>query len=399
MKSIYLDHNATTPIDPRVVAAMQDCYARIGANAGSQHRAGRAARLALDDAREEIATLLGAEISSAADQFVVTSGGTEANNLGILGRALGDPGRMIISSLEHPSTIAAAGELAQRGWQIDWLAALESGSICLNHLEALLKKGQPPHLVSVMLANNETGVIQPIREVVQRCHAYGIPVHTDAVQVAGKSPIDFRELGVDSLSLAAHKFHGPAGVGGLLVRNGSQLRPILFGGSQQLGMRPGTEPVALVVGMLAALRLWSEESSERYERLESGRNRLESALCEDSSAVVNGTDPRLPHTLNISFCGLDRQAILMALDLAGVACSTGSACASGSSEPSPVLLAMGLDRERIESSLRLSLGATTQSEEIEEAAVRILKTIRHLRQSESPANSPSEPREIRPESV
>ena len=262
MKSIYLDHNATTPIDPRVVAAMQDCYARIGANAGSQHRAGRAARLALDDAREEIATLLGAEISSAADQFVVTSGGTEANNLGILGRALGDPGRMIISSLEHPSTIAAAGELAQRGWQIDWLAALESGSICLNHLEALLKKGQPPHLVSVMLANNETGVIQPIREVVQRCHAYGIPVHTDAVQVAGKSPIDFRELGVDSLSLAAHKFHGPAGVGGLLVRNGSQLRPILFGGSQQLGMRPGTEPVALVVGMLAALRLWSEESSE-----------------------------------------------------------------------------------------------------------------------------------------
>ena len=278
MNSIYLDHNATTPIDPRVVAAMQDCYARVGANAGSQHAAGRQARLTLDDAREEIAALLGAEISSQSDQLVLTSGGTEANNLGILGRAQGEPGRMIVSSIEHPSSIAAATELAQQGWQIDWLEASSGGSIRLAHLEQLLQHGPPPKLVSVMLANNETGVLQPVSDVVQLCRPRGIPVHTDAVQVAGKLPIQFRELGVDSLSIAAHKFHGPAGIGGLIVRHGSQLRPILFGGAQQLGMRPGTEPVALVVGMLEALRLWAGESAARAQRM----------------STTHRTGPRLP---------------------------------------------------------------------------------------------------------
>ena len=250
-----------------------------------------------------------------------------------------------------------------------------------------------------MAANNETGVIQPLEKVVELSHAAGVPVHSDAVQVVGKMPFEFGRSGVDAISFTAHKFHGPAGIGGLLVREQTQVQPILFGGSQQLGKRPGTEPVALVVGMMTALNLWNEEADQRESGMRQSRDHLEDLLLQDSTAVVNGQGERLPHTLNLSFLGLDRQAMLMALDMAGVACSTGSACASGSSEPSHVLEAMGLETGRIESSLRLSLGATSSLAEIDEAAKRILKTVKHLRQSETAPNSPSEPREKRRKSL
>jgi cysteine desulfurase len=237
-----------------------------------------------------------------------------------------------------------------------------------------------PLLASIMLGNHETGVLQPVEALAQLCAVAGVPLHTDAVQVAGKLPIDFHRLGVSSMSIAAHKFHGPRGIGALLLRSGVEPRPQLFGGFQQEGLRPGTEPVVLAVGMATALECWHREHAERAARLTILRDRLESALLSETKAVVHGrAAPRLPHTLNVSFPGLERQALVMALDLAGVSCSTGSACASGSTDPSPTLVAMGCPEELVLSSIRLSLGATTTAREVDEASGRIIKVCKDLR--------------------
>jgi cysteine desulfurase len=235
--------------------------------------------------------------------------------------------------------------------------------------------------ISVMLANNETGVIQPIRELAEDCRAAGVPLHTDAVQAVGKIPVNFRELGVAAMTIAAHKFGGPRGIGALIVRGGAPIEPQLFGGVQQGGLRPGTEPVALAAGMHAALRTFVGQQDERIVRITQFRDRMEAALLAAwPSAVIHGADsPRLPNTTCIAFPGLDRQALVMALDLAGVCCSTGSACASGSSEPSPTLLAMGLSDELVGSSVRFSLGATTTMEMIDEAAQRITRVLQTQR--------------------
>ena len=236
-----------------------------------------------------------------------------------------------------------------------------------------------------MLANNETGVLQPIGELAKLCAEREIPLHTDAVQVAGKLPLHFRDLGASAMTITAHKFHGPRGIGALIVRHGVKLNPLLHGGFQQAGFRPGTEDVALAIGMFTALQLWQREAAERAARMAQLRDRLEAQLLVgDANVVINGAAAtRLPHTTNIAFVGLNRQALLMALDLAGVACSTGSACASGSSEPSPVLLAMGCAEGVVEGSLRLSLGATTTPAEVDEAARRILLTVNELRRREN----------------
>jgi cysteine desulfurase len=243
--------------------------------------------------------------------------------------------------------------------------------------------GPDVRLVSVMLANNETGIRQPAPEIAAMCRERGVAMHTDAVQAVGKWGVDFTALGVDAMTIAAHKFHGPLGIGALIVRRGAVLTPSLHGGFQQSGLRPGTECVALAVGMLAALESWAREAVDRSERMTGLRDALERQICAgDPHAVVIGADAlRLPHTSNIALVGLDRQALVMALDLAGVACSTGSACASGSSEPSPTLLAMGLPEEQISSSVRFSLGATTTAQEIDEAARRILSVVHRLRRS------------------
>jgi cysteine desulfurase len=235
-------------------------------------------------------------------------------------------------------------------------------------------------LVSVMLGNNETGVMQPVRELAAICRSRGVLIHTDAIQAVGKLPVDFKDLGVDALSLTAHKFHGPTGVGALLVRAGVPLRPTLFGGFQQLGERPGTETIALAAGMQRALELWQVESRQRLARMTAQRDRLEALIRRDvpGAVVIGAAASRLPHTSNLAFPGLDRQAIAMALDLEGVACSTGSACASGSAEPSAVLLAMGLPTNLIDGSIRLSLGADTTDAEIDEAVRRIRKVIKTL---------------------
>ena len=388
----YLDNNATTIIRPEVIEAMSACLAAGYANPASQHAEGRRARKVLEEAREGIGRILGARQDSVqADRIVFTSGGTEANNLALAGRfptghsGLSDslsenpkPARLIVSNIEHPSVIETARRLKATGVDVQWLPVNADGVVQLDRLPTLLN--DETSLVAVMMANNETGVIQPIEQVVQACEDRAA-VHIDAVQVAGKLPLSFRELGVASMTVTAHKFHGPRGIGALFVRYDQQIEPLTVGGSQQLGTRPGTESVALAVGMHKALELWQQDATENAERMTTLRDEMESNLREAlPDIVINGCNSRrLPHTSNVSFPGLDRQAMLLALDRANVACSTGSACTSGSSEPSHVLIAMGAPKAVIEGSLRISLSPQSTPEEVGFATGKIVEIARKMK--------------------
>jgi cysteine desulfurase len=291
--------------------------------------------------------------------------------------------QLLASIFEHPSVLAAANELRRRGYQV--LISERWEPLDAIREERLEISGDAtdlyPAVSTLMLANNETGIIEPVRKIAQSWHAKRVSVHTDAVQAVGKIPVNFRDLGVDAMTLAPHKFHGPLGIGALALRHGVKLDPQLFGGFQQEALRPGTENVALAVGFHEALQLAVAELPERAARMQSLRDELErSILAEEPGAVIIGREaPRLPNTSCLSFPGLDRQALVMALDLAGVACSTGSACASGSSEPSPTLVAMGLPKAVVEGAIRLSLGAFTTAPEVVEATRRIINTVKHLR--------------------
>jgi cysteine desulfurase len=384
MRRIYLDHNATTPPLPAVAEAMRECDAAGLANPASQHEAGRRARQALETAREGIAEILGARLASPnPDRVIFTSGGTEANNLAILGMAGREPCRVIVSAIEHPSVAEPAKELKRRGYDVQVLPAKRSGVVDLARLEELMMPST--RLVSIMMGNNETGVLQPVHEAAKICRRRGVLVHTDAVQVAGKLTIDFQSLGADAMSVTAHKFHGPRGIGALVLRHDVALQPLLFGGFQQEGLRPGTESVTLALGMHAALRLSAAERALRIERMAWLREKLESLLLAAwPGAVIHGRDaPRLPHTTSISFPGIDRQKLVMALDLAGVECSSGSACASGSTDPSATLVAMGVTPAEYDSAVRFSLGATTTEEEIDEAAARARRLFNDWRRDEA----------------
>lgn len=380
METIYLDHNATTPLDPRVGQAMATCWSTVFGNPSSQHSAGRAARRCLEEARESIAASLGARLAARpGDRVVLTSGGTEANNLAMLGLAGAEPGRVVISAIEHPSVQEPAALLARRGWEIQSAGVSHDGVVDLAHLAELVDPST--RLVSLMLASNETGVVQPIAQAAQLCAERNVPLHTDAAQVAGKLPIDFHHLGAAALSVTAHKLHGPIGIGALVIRGGIEPVPQLHGGFQQQGLRPGTEPVALAVGLARALELATSELSDRTARMRALRDRLIAGLRATwpPLEVIGEAAERLPHTANVSFVGLDRQALAVAFDLAGVACSTGSACASGAPKPSSTLLAMGLDRGVVEGALRLSLGATSTEAEVDEAVRRISRIVKELR--------------------
>ncbi len=387
MTTIYLDHNATAPLLREVAEAMYECQLRYVGNASSQHQVGRRVRQVIEDARESIGRILGADVDQFhADKVIFTSGGTEANHLalhGLLGAQRSNPTRLIVSAIEHPSITRSAAELARTGVDVQHLGVDANGLVRLDELAELLTPNT--RLVSVMLGNNETGVLQPLAPLIERCRALNIAVHTDAVQVVGKRPLNFRTLGVSAMTVAAHKFHGPVGIGALVVRHGTELSPQLFGGHQQEGLRPGTESVALVVGFRRALELWHEQQAAREAHLRALRDAFESRLraaCPD--VIVNGAAvERLPHTSNVAFLGVDRQPLLMALDLAGIACSAGSACASGSSEPSPTLRAMGLAEAVVQSSLRFSFGATTTAAEIIEASDRISLTYLRLRKQKN----------------
>jgi cysteine desulfurase len=385
MLAIYLDHNATTPLADPVAQAMAACQRAGYANPASQHAAGRRARALLEQCRESVASILGARIDGPQpDRLLFTSGGTEANNLAVFGLAASGSGPIVVSAIEHASVLEPAARLGWLGRPVLKIPVSQQGQIRLDELPDIL--AQQPVLVAVMLGNNETGVLQPLAEVVGRASAAGVPVHCDAVQAVGKVPVDFRTLGVGSLSLAAHKFHGPTGIGALLLRHDTPLAPLLFGGHQQQGLRPGTESLALVVGLTKALELFAAEHQARAERMQALRERLEAGLlAECPELLIHGRQvPRLPHTSAIAFPGVNRQALLMALDLAGVACSTGSACSSGSSEPSPVLLAMGLEKRLVDASLRFSLGAETTADEVDRAISIILQIYKGLRDRFSP---------------
>lgn len=399
---IYLDHNATTPVLPEVVEAMRACYEEPYLNPASQHEYGRRARRTLEAARERIAELLGAKTTGIdADQVLFTSGGTEANNLAVrgllasrMGRLRRDPPlsgavdstesrlaesvHLIVSLLEHPSIAALADELASQGVQVDRLTANSDGVLQAAELSKLLRPGT--RLLAAMLGQNETGVLQPIAELATTCAKHNVLVHTDAAQVIGKIPVDFRKLGVATMTVAAHKFHGPVGIGALLVRHGVELRPQLVGGFQQASLRPGTEPVALAVGLCRALELWHDEGEARVARLRQLRDHFEKQILAGwpSAVVIGRRAERLPQTSNIAFVGLDRQALFMALDQAGVACSTGSACASGSSEASPAHVAMGLEPALAKAALRFSFGATSTVADADEASCRILRCCNNL---------------------
>jgi cysteine desulfurase len=373
MDTIYLDNNATTPLLPTVWEAMRPFLTDVYGNPASAHAAGRRARRALEDAREQTAALLGAH----PDEVVFTSGATEANNLALFGLCGDPPGRLVASPVEHPSVHEPLQQLAAAGFTLDRLPVDARGVV---RPEALTDSLRPETcLVAVQLANHETGAVQPVRALAEvvagRC-----PFHCDAVQAVGKLPVHFHDLGVTSLALSAHKFHGPKGVGALLLRRGVKLRPRHWGGHQQQGRRPGTEPVALVVGLATALDLAFREREQRREKVYRLRELFLRRLLEEAAPVVlNGpAADGVPHTINVSFPGLKGDALLMNLDLAGVACSTGSACSSGSLLPSPVLQAMGVPEDVLHAAMRFSLSALLTEAEVDEAARRVVGVVRRL---------------------
>ncbi len=378
MSPIDLDHNATTPLDPEVFEAMRP-YWLAGGNPESRHAAGRAARRALDRARQAVAAILGAS----PEEVVFTSGGTEANNLAVLGLAGQGSGpgppHLVSSPIEHPAVAEAVARLETTGFAVDRPGVDAQGRADAPAMARAIRPGT--RLATLMLANNETGAIQPVAALAALAGERGVPVHTDAVQAVGRIPVDFGGLGVATLAASAHKFHGPAGAGLLLVRNGVEIPPRLFGGGQQGGRRPGTPAVALAVGLAAALRRWDDQAAQRVARWTGLRDRLEAGLIAaigPGRVARNGPaeeSSRLPQTVNLGFPGLDGDALLMQLDLAGVAASLGSACASGASEPSPTLLAMGVPTDRLRSSVRFSLGATTTQAEIDEAVRRVAAVV------------------------
>jgi len=283
-------------------------------------------------------------------------------------------GRIIISGVEHPS-VSMVGEILKKdGWDLQVVNTLLNGKIDLDHLDSLIN--DETRLVSVMLANNETGVIQPITDVVTLCKNRGVLVHTDAVQAVGKMPVDFQQLGVDALSLSAHKIHGPVGVGALLIKKGCPVAPVLHGGFQQNGIRPGSEACPLPIAFSKALELYLDHQDANISHLLGLREKLESGILGlfPAATVIGHETPRLPQTTCIAFPKVDRQALMMALDVAGICCSTGSACASGSSEPSPVLIAMGLPEGVIDGAVRFSLSIYNTPVEVD-AVIEILSEI------------------------
>jgi cysteine desulfurase len=373
MDWIYLDNNATTPVLPAVWEAMRPYLTDSAGNPASSHGVGRRARKALEDARERTAALLDA----APDEVVFTSGATEANNLALFGLAGPPPGHLIGTPIEHPCVIEPLKRLAQSGFNLDWLGVDREGVVRTDLLPEMLRADT--RLVTVMLANHETGALQPVQAL--RAQVPGaIAFHCDAAAAAGKIPVRFHELDVTTLTISAHKFHGPPGIGALLVRRQTRLQPQLWGGHQQQGRRPGTEPVALAVGLATALELAVREMQDRHRRILKLRERFLNVLHAGAAPlVVNGPADGLPSTLNVSFPGCRADVLLMNLDLAGIACSTGSACSSGSLLPSPVLQAMAVPADVLGSAMRFSFGALLSEREVEEAARRIAPIVNRLR--------------------
>ena len=418
-RRVYFDNNATTALAPEVLEAMQPYWLDHFGNASSIHRQGQLARQAIEEARERVARLINAQPS----EIVFTSGGTEGDNAAVFGaveagadrfirsrvslaepridRRSGEPrsgGRstgeqvsgeqgtagpqqkhIITSSIEHPAVLNAAKVLEQRGTAVSFVRVGSSGVVDPREVENAITPATV--LISIMHANNELGTVQPTKEISRIARAYGVPLHTDAVQSAGKICLDVDELGVDLLTLSAHKLHGPKGAGALYVRKGTRFRALLYGGHHERDRRAGTENVPGIVGFGKAAELALADLQEESARLRWLRDRLETGILRYVPfARVNGdTERRLPGTTNIRFDLIDGEACVIAMDLAGVCCSTGSACSSGSLEPSHVLTAIGLTREQARSSIRFSLGRYNTEEEIDDVLGVLPSVVQRLR--------------------
>ena len=349
---VYLDHNATTPVLPDVAQAMAQALARVG-NASSVHALGRDARRSVEDARERVAVLAGARPA----EVIFTSGGTEANNLALRGTGRE---RVLVSSVEHVSVLDAVAGVATVPVPIP---VDGDGVVDIGALEALLAAAPGPALVSVMLANNETGVVQPVAKVAEAARRFGVLVHCDAVQGAGKMPLDMASLGVDLLTLSAHKMGGPQGIGALIVRDGTPLKPEVRGGGQERRRRAGTENVPAIVGFGVAAAGQGVAEAPRLRRL---RDDLESRITRvcGGARIFGAGAERLPNTCCVSMPGVASETQIMALDLAGVAVGAGSACSSGKVEPSHVLAAMGVAPEQASTAIRVSLGRDTTEDDV-----------------------------------
>jgi cysteine desulfurase len=380
---VYFDYNATTPLAPEVIDAVARASRDIFGNASSVHHFGQQAKAAMDDARSAVAALIHGDPS----EIVFTSGGTEADNFAIRGAAdaLEPTGRrhLIASAIEHEAVLNTLRALARRGWRTTLLAVDESGIVSPDRLRDAIDDDTA--LVSVMHANNEIGTIQPIAELATIAHARGALLHTDAVQSVGKIPVDARALGADLLSLSAHKFNGPKGAGALWIKRGTRLQPMVTGGKHERNRRAGTENVPAIAGLGVAAQLAAGKRAAEAVRAAALRDRLEEGILRTvpGTAVNGARESRVPNTTNISFDRVEAESLLIALDLEGIAVSTGSACSSGTLEPSHVLRAMGLPTHRTQNSLRFSLGMFPTDAEVDrviEVLPRLAEKLRGLTQ-------------------
>ncbi|MGC1830452.1 MAG: cysteine desulfurase NifS [Candidatus Acidiferrales bacterium] len=376
--NVYLDYNATTPVDPAVLDAMLPYFAESFGNAGSVHSAGQRGRAAVDAARESVAALLGAKPA----EIVFTSGGTESDNLALFGAVAASkkPRKHIITStIEHHAVLNVCREHENQGVEVTFVPVGGHGVVAPDDIRRALRPDTI--LISVMHANNEIGAIQPVEEIGRIAAEAGVLFHCDAVQSAAKLPLDVERLGVDLLSISAHKMYGPKGVGALYVRSGVPIEPLMRGGHHERDRRPGTENVPAIVGLGKAAELARQSLADDAPRIRALRDRLEGSLLEKiPGARVNGDiSRRVPNTSNLLFPGAGGEALVIALDLEGIACSTGAACSSGSIEPSHVLLMAGLSEEDARSSLRFSLGRPTSAEEIDRAISVIPSAVERLR--------------------
>ena len=369
MRRYYFDHNATTPVSPEVLAAMLPVMTEVYGNASSVHHFGQAAHAQLDQARRNVAAMLGA----APEEIVFTSGGTEADNLALFGVA--QFGHAITTTIEHSAVLSASDQLVS----VTRVRVDSRGVVDPDDIRRALRPNTK--IISVMHANNELGVIQPIAEIAKIAHEFGLAMHSDGVQATGKVPVNVHELGVDLYSLSGHKFYAPKGVGAMYVRNGTSLTPMIHGGHHERDLRAGTENVPGAVGLGRAARWIIDEGANEWAREAALRDHLEHGLLDRiPDSYVNGAGaPRTPNTTNMRFDGIDSDALLIALDLKGFAVSSGSACSSGATEPSHVLTAIGLTRDQARSSLRFSLGRSNSKEDVDALIGAVAECVAHLR--------------------
>jgi cysteine desulfurase len=375
MRRVYLDNNATTPVLPEVLEAMRPYFGEHFGNASSIHHHGQETRGAVERARQSVAALLGCRAS----EVVFTSGGTEGDNLAIFGTAQsGD--HVITSTIEHHAVLNATKHLAEKGCEVTYLPVDGRGLVDPGDVKRAIRPNTK--LITIMYANNETGVLQPFAEIGKIAAEADVYFHTDAVQAAGKIPINVDEIGCDLLTISGHKFHAPQGVGALYVRKGTKLEPMLYGGNHERSRRAGTENVPGIVGLGKAAEL-AIAGFERGDdtKMAAARDRIERDLLEIDATGLNGEGaPRVPNTTNIYFDGIEGESLVIALDLKGLAVSTGAACSSGAIEPSHVLIAMGLSRDQAKASIRFSLGKQNIAADVESALAIIRETVSRLRE-------------------